>query len=71
MNKVVAQARHQQACFLNQTFDSFGYEAEETYANLQDESNEQRYYFFKHFKMALHNDEVRIAISTTLVSISI
>ena len=53
------------------SFDSFGYEAEETYANLQDESNEQRYYFFKHFKMALHNDEVRIAISTTLVSISI
>ena len=41
------------------SFDSFGYEAVEKYAHLQDESSEQRYYFFQHFKMALHNDEVK------------
>lgn len=40
------------------TFDSFGYEAVEKYASLQDERNEQRYYFFQHFKMALINDKV-------------
>jgi len=40
----------------DQSFDSFGYEAVEKYANLQDESEEKRYYFFQHFKMALHND---------------
>ena len=43
------------------SFDSFGYEAVEKYANLQDESNEQKYYFFQHFKMALHNDKVWMA----------
>ena len=42
----------------DQTFDSFGYEAVEKYANLQDEAKEQEYYFFQHVKMALHNDEV-------------
>jgi len=45
----------------DQSFDSFGYEAVEKYANLQDESEEKRYYFFQHFKMALHNDAVRMA----------
>lgn len=39
------------------SFDSFGYQAIEKYTDLQDESNEQRYYFFQHFKMALHSDE--------------
>ena len=44
----------------DQSFDSFGYKAVEKYAQLQDQSSEQRYYFFQHFKMALHNDEVCI-----------
>ena len=44
----------------DQSFDSFGYEAVEKYVNLQDESKERGYYFFQHFKMALHNDEVRM-----------
>ena len=42
----------------DQSFDSFGYKAVEKYAQLQDQCSEQRYYFFQHFKMALHNDEV-------------
>ena len=42
------------------SFDSFGYQAIEKYADLQDKSNEQRYYFFQHFKMALHSDEVMV-----------
>ena len=42
----------------DQSFDSFGYKAVEKYAQLQDQSSEKRYYFFQHFKMALHNDEV-------------
>ena len=44
----------------DQSFDSFGYKAVEKYAQLQDQSSEQRYYFFQHFKMVLHNDEVCI-----------
>ena len=40
------------------SFDSFGYKAVETYAQLQDQSKERSYYFFQHFKMALHSDEV-------------
>ena len=30
----------------------------ETYDELQNEHEEQKYFFFQHFKMALHNDEV-------------
>lgn len=41
------------------SFDSFGYEAIEKYAGLEDEGEEKEYLFFKHFKMALHSDEVR------------
>lgn len=40
------------------SFDSFGYGAIEKYAALQGESEEKEYLFFKHFKMALHSDEV-------------
>ena len=39
------------------SFDSFGYEAIEKYASLGGGAEEE-YLFFKHFKMALHNDEV-------------
>ena len=42
------------------SFDSFGYEAVEKYAGLQDESREAEYLFFQHFKMDLHNDKVTI-----------
>ena len=42
------------------SFESFGYQAIEKYADLQDKSNEQQYYFFQHFKMALHSDEVMV-----------
>lgn len=41
------------------SFHSFGYEAEEKYANLTSISEEKEYMFFRHFKMLLHNDEVR------------
>lgn len=40
------------------SFDSFGYEAIEKYAGLEGEGEEKEYLFFKHFKMALHSDEV-------------
>ena len=40
------------------SFDSFGYDAIEKYAALQGGSEEKEYLFFKHFKMALHSDEV-------------
>ncbi|XP_066030080.1 heat shock 70 kDa protein 12B-like [Pocillopora verrucosa] len=39
------------------SFHSFGYEAEEKYANLTSISEEKEYMFFRHFKMLLHNDE--------------
>ena len=44
------------------SFDSFGYEAVDKYAGLQDDCNEGEYLFFQHFKMALHNDEVKIIL---------
>ena len=45
------------------SFDSFGYEAVEKYAHLQDESSEHAYYFLKHFMMNLLNDQVRYGCS--------
>ena len=38
-------------------FDSFGYEAEEKYANFFN-GEDREYLYFKHFKMALHKSEV-------------
>ena len=43
----------------DQSFHSFGYKAVEKYANLKSLSEEKEYFFFQHFKMFLHNDEVR------------
>ena len=40
------------------SFDSFGYEAEEKYANFLD-GEDRDYLYFKHFKMALHKSEVQ------------
>ena len=42
------------------TFDSFGYDAMENYAQLQSDQEEREYYFFQHFKMALHSDKVGV-----------
>ena len=43
----------------DQTFDSFGYKAVEKYTSLKSLSEEKEYFFFQHFKMFLHNDEVQ------------
>lgn len=47
------------------SFDSFGYAAEEKYSNLRSVFEEKEYWFFQHFKMCLHNDEVRAYEITT------
>lgn len=39
------------------SFNSFGYEAVQKYAELQDDDCAEEYLFFQHFKMVLHNDE--------------
>ncbi|KAJ7353745.1 hypothetical protein OS493_032615 [Desmophyllum pertusum] len=39
------------------TFNSFGYDAMENYAQLESERKEQEYFFFQHFKMALHSNK--------------
>lgn len=38
----------------NQTFNSFGYEAEDRFAELAIEEKQSEYYFFQKFKMNLH-----------------
>ena len=43
----------------DQSFDSFGYKAVEMYTSLKSLSEEKEYFFFQHFKMFLHNDEVQ------------
>ncbi|XP_062585711.1 heat shock 70 kDa protein 12A-like [Saccostrea cucullata] len=40
----------------NQSFDSFGYEAQNRYATLAEDGNHQDYYFFQQFKMTLHKN---------------
>ena len=52
------------------SFDSFGYEAIEKYSSLQNESEEKEYLFFKHFKMALHSNEVSDLTSCQTISIA-
>ncbi|PFX18457.1 Heat shock 70 kDa protein 12A [Stylophora pistillata] len=59
-NEQGAQTSKTPTCLLLKSdleFDSFGYEAIEKYSSLQDKREENEYLFFKHFKMALHNDE--------------
>ena len=48
------------------SFDLFGYEAMETYSNLQDEREEKDHLFFKHFKMTLQNEEVIMSLTDYL-----
>ncbi|OWF51207.1 heat shock 70 kDa protein 12B-like [Mizuhopecten yessoensis] len=40
----------------DRTFDSFGYEAEDKYTELFQEDSHEDWYFFKRFKMTLHNN---------------
>lgn len=41
----------------DKSFNSFGYEAQDKYAELEEEEAQQ-YYYFERFKMILHNNEV-------------
>jgi len=43
-----------------QKFDSFGYEAENKYADLLEDEEEQGWMFFRRFKMFLHNSKVLV-----------
>lgn len=43
----------------DKSFNSFGYEAEDRYAELEEEEA-QEYYYFENFKMILHNDQVSL-----------
>ena len=51
------------------SFDSFGYKAVEKYFNLKNVYEEKDYWFFQHFKMCLHNDEVSVLETVTLFQI--
>lgn len=42
----------------NQGIDSFGFEAEEKYANLCMDGDNEEYYYFRRFKMKLHETQV-------------
>ena len=42
----------------NQSFNSFGYEAKDKFADLEEEEARQ-YFYFDCFKIILHNNEVR------------
>ncbi|XP_061169337.1 heat shock 70 kDa protein 12B-like [Saccostrea echinata] len=41
----------------DKTLNSFGYEAEDIYADLASENIHRNYFYFEHFKMKLHHDE--------------
>ena len=43
----------------NKSFNSFGYEAQDRYADLEEEEARQ-FFYFDSFKMILHNNEVRL-----------
>jgi hypothetical protein len=44
----------------NKKFVSFGFEAENEYANLAMDGEQDKYYYFYRFKMKLHNNNVNI-----------
>lgn len=46
----------------NKKFLSFGYEAENAYSELALDDEHKKYYFFKRFKMRLHQKEVFIYV---------
>ncbi|XP_033730238.1 heat shock 70 kDa protein 12A-like [Pecten maximus] len=41
----------------DKSFNSFGYEAENNFAQLSEDGEHHDYYFFHHFKMVLHNNK--------------
>ena len=46
----------------DKSFNAFGYEAQDRYAELEEEAAQQ-YYYFESFKMTLHNNEVSILLT--------
>jgi len=48
----------------DKSFNSFGYEAQDRYAELEEEEARE-YYYFENFKMILHNDQVSITKQQT------
>ena len=42
----------------DKSFDSFGYEAQEKYANEIPVEEQKKYYYFERFKMKLHSNKV-------------
>ena len=49
----------------NKEFDSFGFEAQKKYADMEDE-DVHKYYFFEKFKMKLHETKVKKTLSCLL-----
>lgn len=47
----------------NKSFNSFGYEAQDRFAELEEEEAQQ-YYYFEKFKMILHNNEVSLLLDS-------
>ena len=45
----------------NKTCDSFGYQAEDRYTDVVLEKSENQYFFFKHFKMKISTQKVRLS----------
>ena len=54
----------------DKSFNSFGYEAQDRFAELDDDQS-QEYYYFEQFKMILHNNEVSVDLSLHWAHISI
>lgn len=47
----------------DQQFNAFGYEAEDKYSNLVEDGEHHAWYYFRRFKMLLHNNPVRCIMS--------
>ena len=65
-NEQGAQTSKTPTCLLLKTdlsFYSFGYEAMEKYGNIQGEKEEKDFLFFKHFKMTLNDEGVRMRLT--------
>ena len=45
----------------DQNFNSFGFEAEDTYAKLAEDEEHYKWYYFKRFKMLLYENKVSLA----------
>lgn len=46
----------------NRKFDSFGFEAEKKYLKLALRNQQESWYFFKRFKMRLHQRETEVSV---------